>query len=139
MQGIQYGNYHTYTAFGLYLQKYTVGKPVPRRHKVTIPGAHGALDTSKTLTGSLLYDNRTITASFVMMGAREEWAERYSEILQAIHGQELQIILDDDPDYYYQGFVEVSDLAPENTIATFAITADCYPYKHERNGEGVKL
>lgn len=139
MRGITYGNYHTYTAFGLYLQNHDVTQPVPRRHKVTIPGAHGALDTSKTLTGTLLYDNRTITASFVMMGAREEWAARYSEILQAIHGKDLQIILDDDPDYYYQGFIEVGALVPGNSTASISIVADVYPFKHERNGEGVKM
>lgn len=139
MRGIKYGYFHTYTAWGLYLQKYHVGKPVPRRHKVTIPGAHGALDTSKALTGTILYDNRTITASFVMMGDREDWAANYSTILAAIHGQEMKVIIDDDPDYYYMGFVEVGDLEPGDSTASLTITVDAYPYKYEVNGEGVKL
>ncbi|MBR3927747.1 MAG: hypothetical protein IKJ65_01945 [Clostridia bacterium] len=139
MNGITYGNYHTYTAFGLFLKHWEITPPAPRRHKVTIPGRHGALDTSKTLTGEVLYDNRTLTAIFEMMGAREEWAGRYSEILQAIHGKELQIILDDDPDFYYTGFVEVGDFPPDNATAIITITADVYPFKRERNGEGVKM
>ena len=139
MRGITYGYYHTYTAWGLYLQKYHVSRPVPRRHKVTIPGAHGALDTSKALTGEVLYENRTITATFVMMVEREDWADFYSAILSAIHGKEYNVIIDDDPDYYYKGFIEVGDLERGESAATITITADCYPYKFEVNGEGVKL
>lgn len=139
MQGIKYGNYHTYTAWGIYLQTHNVGEPVPRRHAIRIPGKHGKLDLSKALTGKIEYDNRVITANFIMLGAREEWAERYSTILNAIHGQTLNIILDDEPDYYYEGFVEVSDLNPGKECASFTITADCYPFKKAIAGGGEKL
>lgn len=139
MQGIKYGNYHTYTAWGIYLQTHNVGEPVPIRKTVRIPGRHGKLDLSKALTGEIEYDNRVITADFIMLGAREDWAERYSAILNAIHGKDLKIILDDDPDYYYEGFVEVSDLSPGKDFASFTITSDCYPFKYARAGGEVKL
>lgn len=139
MLGITYGSFHTYTAWDIYLQRKKIGKPIPRRKTVTIPGRDGKLDLSKALTGSLIYDNRPFTATFVMLGAREEWAERYSEILQAIHGQTLQIIDDEDPDYYYEGFIEVSDLEPGKEYAAFTITADCYPFKKAISGGGEKL
>lgn len=139
MQGITYGSYHTYTAWGIYLQTHNVGTPAPRRHAIRIPGKHGKLDLSKSLTGEIEYDSRVITANFIMLGAREEWAERYSAILNAIHTKDLGIILDDDPNYYYEGFVEVSDFKPGKEFASFTITADCYPYKYARAGTGVKL
>lgn len=139
MNGIKFGTFHSYTAWGLLLKNYTIGKPVPRRHTVRIPGRNGLLDTSKALTGEMLYDNRTITANFVMMGAPEEWTEKYSTLLQAIHAKDLTIYIDDDPDYYYTGYVEVGDLKPGKAVAELTITVDAYPYKRERAGTGERL
>lgn len=138
MRGIKLGTYHTYTAWGLFLKHWEITPPVPRRHTVTIPGRHGKLDVSKALTGELLYDNRTLTATFIMMDAREDWADNYSRILQAIHGRDLTIYPDDDPDYYYKGFVEVESFDQGDTHATLTIKADCEPYKYDRAGTGVK-
>ena len=139
MLGIKFGNFHSYTDWGLFLKHWEITPPVPRRHTVTIPGRHGALDVSKALTGELFYDNRTFTATFIMMDAREEWADNYSRILQAIHGRDLNIYPDEDPDYYYSGFVEIESYEPGGSTATIAVKADCYPYKRARAGTGERL
>lgn len=138
MRGIKYGYYHTYTAWGLYLKHWEITPPTPRRHAVTIPGRHGKLDVSKALTGEVLYENRTITATFVIMGDPEDWAAKQSTILAGIHGNEMKITIDDDPDYYYEGCVEVSAFDQESTHATITIKADVYPFKFNANG-GKKL
>jgi phage-related protein len=139
MHGIKFGTYHTYTAWGLFLKHWEITPPAPRRRTVIIPGKHGALDVSTALTGNVEYENRTLTATFIMLDARENWADKYSRILNAIHGRTLLIYPDDDPDYCYKGFVEVQSFDPESTMGTFLIKADCCPYKIERAGTGEKL
>lgn len=139
MNGIKYGAYHSNIAWGLFLENWNISPPTPRRHKVYIPGRHGSLDVSKALTGELFYEDRTLTANFVMLGDREEWPGRYSEILQAIHGKEMNIYPDEDPDYFYFGFCEVTDFKMGKTHATITIQADVIPFKLEIAGNGAKL
>lgn len=139
MNGIQYGEFHSYNTWGLLLESHSISAPVPRRRKAKILGRHGDLDISKTLTGKILYENRTITANFVLISPRATWEALRTEIQEAIHAKDLDIILDDDPGYYYTGFVELSKWEPGHTTASITITADIYPYKREIEGGGVTL
>ena len=51
-----------------------------------------------------------------------------STILNAIHGQQLKIILDEDPDWYYIGRVELDSPSYDGTWQ-FNIIGAVYPYK----------
>lgn len=139
MNGITFGKFHTFRAWGLLMQRHEITPPIPRRRKVQILGRHGSLDISKALTGEVMYDNRTLTAEFVLMSDRSTWKEMEEEVYEAIHGKELRIVLDDDPNFYYTGFVEVAKWQPGHTTVAVTITADLDPHKHRNHGGGVKM
>lgn len=139
MNGITYGSFHTFRDLGLYMANHAISEPVPRRRTVTILGRHGKLDISKALTGDIQYENRTITANFVLLADRSTWKAIEEEVYEKIHGKELRIILDDDPNFYYLGFVEVTKWEPGHTSVSVTITADIEPHKRRLHGEGVKL
>lgn len=60
-----------------------------------------------------------------------EWFDVYSSILQKIHGKKMQIILEDEPNYYYYGRVSVKDYKAEASHSTLSIDYLVEPYKYD--------
>lgn len=130
MLGVMFGEKHSFHDMGLMLREYPeISPPAPVIKQVEVPGMDGLLDISKILTGHLLYKRRTIRMEFSILGPREEWPEKHSEIMDALHGEEMEIVLDDDPDYFYTGRLIVEGFDPEKVTSGVTITADVEPYK----------
>ena len=135
MRGVTFGTSHTYWDWGLMLKKAPeVSPPEPKTHYVDIPGANGAMDLTEMLTGKVQYKNRTIRMEFVTTAGREEWSVVYSDILNALHGQLLEITLDDDPMHCYTGRVIVGNPTRNGNIVTITMTAEVEPYKKTIDG-----
>lgn len=140
MQGVTFDNYHSFRSWGLMLaKKPVVTPPEPDTKLVKVPFSNVILDLTKAITDKVTYGLREIQCQFVTMEERDKWKTLHDEILSALHGQKMKIVLDDDPDYYYLGYVNVGELEPGKKTATFSITATVEPYKYARHGEGRKL
>lgn len=131
MRGVLFGTKHSFDDWGLMLKnRPVISPPTPKTKYVDVPGADGALDLTKALTGYVQYNNRKITFEFVAMAGYAKWPAIYSDIMDAVHGQVVEIVFDDDPNYYYKGRVTVEDSNAENAAAeTLTITAEVEPYK----------
>ena len=128
--GFYIGNYHTWTDWKLYLNgPASISLPIPQTNYVKVPGKDGYLDLSTALTGEVIYETREFSASLMSMASPEEWPALYSKILNAIHGQRMKIILDEDPDYYYSGRFAVESPTYSGDVWSFSITGVLYPYK----------
>lgn len=141
MQGVTFDTYHSYNAWGLILKSQPViTQPKPKEKLVEVPGTDLVLDLTEALTGKVHYSPREIKCEFLTMASRSRWPEIYSAVMNAIHGKRMQIVLDNDPDYYWLGRVRVGDPKSDKGAAmTFEITATVEPYKYERYGLGRKL
>lgn len=139
MKGILFDNYHTYRTWGLFMKPSSLSLPTVRKRQVTIPGRHGALDLSRALTGEVQFENRALTCNFISLAPRSEWERLKREMLHALHGKEMKIISDEDPNYYFEGIVEITAWKPSNTYVDITISAEVAPYKRERYGEGATL
>lgn len=128
--GVTFGDKHSYTDFGLILEERpTVSPPEPKTVYVEVPGADGILDLSEVVTGEVMYKERTITCKFGITDAREKWNIIYSNVLNALNGKRMKIILDEEPEYYYQGRVTVSDWDTDIAFPVITIKAIVDPYK----------
>lgn len=135
MRGVTFGAYHTYKDFGLYMKTAPiVSAPAPKLYYVDIPGADGAIDMSEVHAGRVTYENREISMTFVVINGRERWAHVYSKLMNAIHGKEMRIVLDGDPEYYYFGRPIVQKMDSGKKTADITITATVQPYKRSVNG-----
>ena len=133
MLGIMLDDKHSFHDLKLWLKSYPkISSPTPKTKFVDVPGADGALNMSKTLTGYMHYNRRTFTAEFTIIAPRAHWPEIHSEILDLLHGREMSISLDDDPEYCYTGLVSVQDPDPDKVTSSITITADVEPYKTRR-------
>ena len=130
MLGVMFGNTHSFYDLGLLLKSYPqISPPVPKTKFVDVPGRNGRLNLSRTLTGFMQHDRRTIQMEFTILGPREDWLEIHSGIMDALHGQEMDVILDDDPEFCYTGEIAVKEFDPGKATSIVTITADVEPYK----------
>lgn len=127
--GVSFGSYHTWRDWGLYLMgPASVSLPVVRTNYVDVPGRDGYLDLSDALTGETVYETRDFSVPLMSLASPEDWPGLYSGILNAIHGQKVRIVLDEDPDYYYTGRVAVDSPSYDGTWQ-FNINGVLRPYK----------
>lgn len=135
MKGIKFGNYHSYDDFSLILSQKTIGTPSPKVETIDIPGGDGVLDLTDFF-GEVKYNNRNLSFEFSTMVPHEQFMELFSKVQNALHGQKMQIILDDDAEWYYTGRISVSEWKAERNIGKLTIDCDCEPFK-TRHGDTV--
>lgn len=103
--------------------------PEMKTMTVDIPGGYGALDMSEALTGYPLYKNRTGDIEFAVHNDFGNWADRYSEIMNFIHGKNMKAILEDDPDYYYYGRFSVNEWKSGSWYSKITLEYNVKPFK----------
>ena len=128
MKGVRFGNYHSYNDFGLILSQKTIGTPSPKTETINIPGGDGVLDLTEFF-GEVKYNNRELSFEFSTMVPQAEFMNLFSRVQNALHGQKMNIILDDDSEWQYTGRIEVSEWKAEKAIGKLTIDCDCEPYK----------
>lgn len=141
MQGVTFGNKHSYRSWKLLLKsKPVISPPKPKVKLIPVPGTNTVIDLTESLTGGeVKYEQRSIRCEFYVVGGRSKWSAVYSAVLNEAHGKKLNIIMDDDPNYYYVGRVTIDDVYSNESAATIVITAEVEPYKRARYGEGRRL
>lgn len=140
MRGVTFNGKHSWWDWGLLLRDFpVVSPPKPKTKLVEIPGTDAVIDLTEALTGQVHYKQREIKCVFTFIGDRSNWETVYTDILNHLHGKQLQIILDDDEDYYYTGRAKVEGWEPGQYAANIIITAEVNPYKTARFIKGKKV
>lgn len=130
--GIKFGEYHSFQQWGLRLKEIKIGTPSPKKIFLEIPGGDGVLDLSESLSGTIRYGTRKLEFYFDARNCDYYyWSDLISNICGKIHGKRERIILDTDPCYYYDGFIEVSTEKTNEFKSLIVIEAECQPYKME--------
>lgn len=128
MKGVTFGNFHSFNDFSLILSSKELGTPSPKTETIEIPGGDGVIDLTDFF-GEVKYNNRNLSFEFSTIVPQAEFMNLFSDVQNALHGQKMQIILDDDPDWYYAGRVTVSEWKADRNIGKLTIDCDCEPYK----------
>lgn len=133
MVGIRIGDYHTWNDWELYLQKISIDLPQRKEYQIAVPGADGGIDLSEVLTaGEPRYQNRILVFTFELEdGGYKEMLTRVSKISNKINGRRLKVTLDEDPQFYYEGVVQVKADKINSMVSSFGITVDADPYKYD--------
>lgn len=142
MYGVRFGQWHTWDDWGIIRQNVDIPAPEPVRYVVEVPGRDGVLDVTSSITPEIKYRNRLISFEFHVKSGR--WTELLSEIMSRIHGRNLVVVDDLDPDFYWMGFCEYNEFASDELTGTLTVTLDAAPYKRakhmtERRIEGIGI
>ena len=109
----------------------TFSMPSQKTNSIEIPGNDGAIDLSYALTKYPTFSNREGSFEFIVENDFKPWNVLYSEIAAFIHGQRLRCVLEDDPEYYYEGrfWIESWNSNNNGTYSTITIGYSVNPYK----------
>lgn len=131
MEGITFGELHSYRDLKLLLEKPEIGAPPVKKKEVDIEGADGSIDLTDFF-GRPTFGNVTHKFTFSSIIPRSEHLTLFTQIKNALHGQKLRIVLDDDPGFYYVGRCYVSPYTSEKGTAIINIECECEPYKYKQ-------
>jgi hypothetical protein len=129
--GIYTGRTNDGYGLGLYWTDFSATAPEVKTFTVDIPGRNGLLDYSEALTGSPVYKNATLSATFVAACTMAEWHKLYQNVRQELHGQVCTIVADSNSSYAYRGRCTVDSTMEDAKHAVFTISADIEPYCYD--------
>lgn len=132
MNGVLFGDIHSYDNLSLILNSKEIAAPSPKTDTLDVPGADGEVDFTEYF-GAVKYKNRKLSFDFSTIVPRSEFMELFSTIQNALHGKKMHIILDDDSSFYYVGRLTCDKWKANKRIGTIKIEADCEPYKYKLN------
>lgn len=127
-RGTTFGEWHSHRDLGLIQQSVDVQPAPPKLNLVDVPGADGSKDLSTQPAGRVVFGDRTITWTFALYPG-DNWAAKHRQVSNLLNGLACEIVLDTDPDYYYQGRLSVSQYRLEGLLRQITIEAVCRPYK----------
>ena len=132
MKGITFGDLHSYRDLHLLLTGKEIGSPETKRLKIDVPGADGGIDYTEFF-GEPKYEDVTHKFTFAAIAPTTAFPALFSTVKNALHGRKMRIILDDEPQFYYVGRLEVSPFTNDRNIGTIKIDAECEPFKYKLN------
>lgn len=105
--------------------------PVQKLQVIDIPGTNGIMDLSNSLTKYPVFENRQGTFKFAVDHDRIDTPTIYTKILRFIQGTNVKMILEDDPEYFYEGRVFINNIDPrsDGTWTEIEFGYDLYPYR----------
>lgn len=135
---ITFGNKNTWDDWHLVPETQPlVALPAQKTNYIDVPGASGSLDMSEALTGYPIYSNRTGSFNFIVTnnaGVTQPYHNHkrihqvVEDIADYLHGRRMQMILEDDPNYYYEGRFEIEG-GIEESFNKVTINYNLDPYK----------
>lgn len=131
MKGVKFGGLHSYYEWGLILSSKEIKAPKPKTKEIEIEGSDGVLDYTEYF-GGVKYENRSLSFVFSKMNiVPDGFLALFSVVQNALHGQKMQVILDDDPAHYYYGRVLVNEWKSNKRVGEIVIEVDAEPYKYK--------
>ena len=120
---VTFGDKNTWDDWRLVPASRPVFNPPAQKVKtLAIPGGDGVIDLSQSLTGYPVYQNRTGSIEFIVMNDFKPWHMAYSDIMDFLHGQKLRAVLEDDPEYFYEGRFTVNAWKSEKDCLVLSLT-----------------
>lgn len=116
----------------------TLSSPSPKTNAVDNNSINGVLDLTFKRMRYPLFGNREGSFTFIynplfqaINGKSKPWLVIYTEMHNFLHGRRLRMILEDDPEYYYDGTFKIENWASNNdgTGSTVTIGYSVEPYK----------
>ena len=115
----------------------SIASPGVSTNFVEIPGRDGAIDFSTFLVNKPVYGMRQGSWDFYVDNDHEYWETIRMKIMNFLHGKRMKIVLEDDPDWYWEGRFAVDSWRSEASNSRISINYQLDPYKKRVKESGV--
>ena len=130
MNGVTFGDLHSFNDLNLILNSKEIGSPAVKTKTIEIEGADSSLDLTEFF-GEAKFENVIHKFQFSTIVPQTQFLSLFSAVKNALHGKKMRIILDGDPLFYYIGRIHVSSFTNEKSVGIISIECDCEPYKYK--------
>lgn len=112
-------------------QKPSIAIPSPETNTLDIEGRSGSVDlTDKIYFGDIVFGNRTGSLEFYIDHEREDWVAVRAKISSSLHGKTFKMVLEDDPEYCYEGRFTLKALEAGESYSQLTINYQLQPYRY---------
>ena len=106
-----------------------VNPPPVEEKMVDIPGVDSSLDMTNVLTGRPRYGSRSGSWGFVVAPDYWDWTTAYETIMAYLHGKRFRCVLEDDPEWFYEGRFKVNQWKSDRNFSQIVIDYIVDAYK----------
>lgn len=125
--GVYFGEKHTFSDLQLFmLGGPEISPPTVQSTSIQVPCRDGLLHLTTALDGQVHYYDRDWKCTFAVLD-RSNFDSTCSQLLNYLHGKELNCQSDTDPDYYYTGEFAVDSIDYDAGMIT--VNGSVAPYK----------
>lgn len=111
-----------------WVKNYYIGNAEPKTYMIDVPNRNGLLDLSEVF-GKMTYNSRKLRFDMIIVDSNP--IDVYNNINQLFNGKKCELKLEQDPDYYYEGYITIGDLTTNKSRWLFSISAVTDPYKYK--------
>lgn len=127
MKGMWFDDIHSYQDLNLVLSSVTIPPATVKKTYVDIPGGDGSVDLTEAL-GEVRYKDRECSFTFTVF-PYEDFEEKKKYISNLLNGKRCRLILDKDPEYYWDGRCFINSYASNKNLHKIVVGATVAPYK----------
>jgi hypothetical protein len=129
MKGVKFGDIHSWNDLDLILEPFVIPPAIPKTNLLDIPAGDGSLDLTEAL-GVIRYHDRELVFNFTVNPlSKMTFDEKVMQVSNLLNGKAFNIILDRDPDWYWEGRCIVNEHLQDKMIGKIVVKAIVRPYK----------
>ncbi len=127
MKGMWFDDIHSYQDLNLILSSVTIPPAAVKKTYVDIPGGDGSVDLTEA-HGEVKFKDRECSFTFTVF-PYEDFEEKKTYISNLLNGKRCRLILDKDPDYYWDGRCFINNYTSSKNLHKIVVGATVSPYK----------
>ncbi|RKJ44380.1 hypothetical protein D7X98_12675 [bacterium 1XD8-76] len=126
MYGAVFGDKHTKEDYGAVMNYVRITPPAVKENYVDIAGGNSSIDLTEAV-GGVVFEDGEIDFKFTLFdaGCKEK-------MKNDLHGRRMKIILEREPEFYYEGRISVISEKQTGNIYELCMKAKVKPYKLDR-------
>lgn len=127
MYGVIFGEKHSWHDYQAIMNYARITPPAIKENYVDIAGGNSAIDLTEAV-GGVVFNDGNIEFKFTLFSE-----EQKNRMKSQLHGRKVDIILEKEPEYYYDGRLSFDKEELNGTVYELYMNAKVKPYKMERN------
>lgn len=126
MNGVLFGNKNSKDDYGAIMNYARITPPSIKENYVDIAGGDSSIDLSEAV-GGVVFEDGKISFKFTLFTRAG-----INKMKNELHGKRLRILLEREPDFYYEGRLAVTSEQQVGNIHELYLDARVAPYKLEK-------